>query len=163
MCTAAVYFDLISRGRLCVFVLNVPVFDKRRTDCLKKIIFFNQIFHVKHSEVAESEMVTVIVSRHWRPAERVLAQVTSAWLEGTYGKWLSVTLDTVGDGHQSSGPAVTVGAMGIFSPPLKGTIEYYISSGEQMICGYFQEFWAEDCFECNNCSLAAPSLEVTSR
>ena len=109
-------------------------------------------------------MVVLIVSRHWRPAEWVLAQVTSAWLEGAYGKWLSVILDTIGDGCQSSGPAMTVGAMGIFSPPLKGTIEYYISSGEQIICGYFQEFWAsEQCFECNNCSLAAPSLEVTSQ
>ena len=137
--------------------------DSPTNRLFEKIIIF-QTNLSKYFEVAESEMVVLIVSRHWRPAEWVLAQVTSAWLEGAYGKWLSVTLDTIGDGRQSSGPAVTVGAMGIFSPPLKGTIEYYISSGEQIICGYFQEFWAsEQCFECNNCSLAAPSLEVTSQ
>ena len=136
--------------------------DSPTNRLFEKIIIF-QTNLSKYFEVAESEMVVLIVSRHWRPAEWVLAQVTSAWLEGAYGKWLSVTLDTIGDGHQSSGHAVTVGAMGIFSPPLKGTIEYYISSGEQIICGYFQEFEAEDCFECNNCSLAVPSLEVTSQ
>ena len=138
--------------------------DSPTNRLFEKIIIF-QTNLSKYFEVAESEMVVLIVSRHWRPAEWVLAQVTSAWLEGTYGNELSVTLDTVGDGHQSSGPTVTLGAMGIFSPPLKGTIEYIISSycGEQISCGSFQEIMAEDCFKCNNCSLAIPSLEVTSQ
>ena len=94
----------------------------------------------------------------------MFAQVTSAWLEGTYGDQLNVILDTVGDGRQSSGPTVTVGAMGIFSPPLRGTIEYNIRNGdsEQFVCGSLLEFCAEQCFECNECSLAVPSLEVTS-
>ena len=97
----------------------------------------------------------------------MLAQVTSAWLEGTYSGWLYVILDTIGNGHQPSWPTVTVGAMGIISPPLKGTIEYYIYSNtftrEPIMCGSFQEFLAEpQCFECNECSLAAPNLEVTS-
>ena len=91
----------------------------------------------------------------------MLAQVTSAWQGGTYGGWLCVTLDTVGDGHQSSVPTMTVGAMGIFSPPLKGTIEYYISSMGHFAYGNAQEFWtSEQAYECNECSLAAPSLEV---
>ena len=139
-------------------------FDQRQT-VWKKIVFFQPNLSCEIFRSSRIRTGYLIVSRHWRPAEWVLAQVTSAWLEGTYGNELSVTLDTVGDGHQSSGPTVTLGAMGIFSPPLKGTIEYIISSysGEQISCGSFQEIMAEDCFKCNNCSLAIPSLEVTSQ
>ena len=90
--------------------------------------------------------------------EWALAQVTSAWLEGTYGNSLNVILDTVGDGRQST---ATVGAMGIYSPPLKGTIEYQIVSWEQIAYGYTQEFWtSEASYVCYNCSLAAPKMEV---
>ena len=91
----------------------------------------------------------------------MLAQVTSAWLEGTYGDSLNVILDTIGDGRQSSGPIVTVGAEGIFSPPVKGTIDYYISSGGQDAYGYTPEFWlCGESYKCNDCSLATPSIEV---
>ena len=88
-----------------------------------------------------------------------LGQVPNAWLEGTYlsGNWLPVTLDTAGAGLQPSGPVDTAGALGVFSPPLRGAIEYSISSQEAV--GYVQGCDG-DPVVCSNCSLAVVSLEV---
>ena len=152
-----VYFDFTSR-RCNVHLCWIRSAFHQRWMCLTKMGSFSRLFDVLW--FWSRRIRNGLLVRHGKTVELALAQVTSAWLEGRYSL-LNVILDTIGDGRLSSGPTVTVGAMGIFSPPLKGTIEYYIYSWEQFALGITQEFsTSEESYVCYDCSFAAPLLEV---
>ena len=111
------------------------------------------------SVVGECDLVFLIVSDTGGKAEWMLAQVTSAWPEGTYGSWLNVILDNC----RRRSSVVRQWARWVFSVHLsKEQLNITLIKGNKSPqYGYTQEFWTStESYKCNNCSLAAPSLEV---
>ena len=80
---ATVYFDLTSRCCNCEFVSN-SVSDTLSLISNEQSVGDRNSYIRTISEVEESERATWMC-QYWKTAECVPVQVTSAWLEGTFG------------------------------------------------------------------------------